>query len=598
MLLAIALVGTLLISWRMTPYLEGYYAAAVRSMAMSWRNLFFGSFDPAGTLSLDKLPGSFWIQAVSVRIFGFHAWAIVLPQLIEGVVSILILFKVVCRLCGPAAGLLAAAFLAVAPVNVELNRGNIADSLLIMLLLLAADALAGYVIDHRWYQLPLTGLFVGLAFQAKMLEAWVVLPVFAIVVLLGASGSLKHRATGIVAMGLVALLVSLSWMTVVTAVPSGHRPFVDGSTSNSVYQQVFTYNGVGHVGGQTPNEQLSQTLGLDLVGPSSGGLSRLVRSSTARDWAWALPAALVALVGCLVALRRRERGDPERANVILWGGWLLVMGASFTSLSNFNPYYAAALTPAVAGLLAGGAVLAWRRRDERGTLIAVMIALVMTAGYCLKLLPPAGVGHPRVASGLLVLSITVTLVLLGALLLGVRRRHLWSVAVSGVVLTPLVVPAVASASVAPHGLGPFDSPFESVAAAMGVQQRFAAPDRAKFGLSAIEGTRRGAPWLMATQTAVLAAPYISLTGHEVLPIGGYTGNTPSPTLATLKAMVRVGAFHLVIQVRGARDPRLIWIAHACFPLPTPRTKPSSGTPLVRYYCTPRAASTAPSPVGR
>jgi hypothetical protein len=243
-------------------------------------------------------------------------------------------------------------------------------------------------------------------------------------------------------------------------------------------------------------------------------------------------------------------------------------------------------------------VLAWRRRDERGTLIAVMIALVMTAGYCLKLLPPAGVGHPRVASGLLVLSITVTLVLLGALLLGVRRRHLWSVAASGVVLTTLVVPAVASASVAPHGLGPFDSPFESVAAAMGVQQRFAAPDRAKFGLSAIEGTRRGAPWLMATQTAVLAAPYIPLTGHEVLPIGGYTGNTPSPTLATLKAMVRVGAFHLVIQVRGARDPRLIWIAHACFPLRTPRTKPSSGTPLVRYYCTPRAASTAPSPVGR
>ena len=64
--------------------LEPFYAAAVRSMAANWHNFFFGSFDPAGTVTLDKLPGAFWIQALSVRVFGYHTWAIVLPQVVEG----------------------------------------------------------------------------------------------------------------------------------------------------------------------------------------------------------------------------------------------------------------------------------------------------------------------------------------------------------------------------------------------------------------------------------------------------------------------------------------------------------------------------------
>ena len=122
--------------------LEPYYAAAVRSMSMSWHNFIFGAFDPAGTITLDKLPGAFWVQALAVRAFGVHTWVIVLPQAIEGVLTVLVLYRAVQRLAGPAAGLIAAAVLVVSPATVALNRGNISDSLMILLLVLAADAVS------------------------------------------------------------------------------------------------------------------------------------------------------------------------------------------------------------------------------------------------------------------------------------------------------------------------------------------------------------------------------------------------------------------------------------------------------------------------
>src|SRR5579863_10618826 len=114
-------------------------------MSMSWHNFIFGAFDPAGTMTLDKLPGAFWIQALSVRVFGFHPWAIVLPQAVEGVLTVLVLYRAVSRLAGTTAGLIAALILAVSPATVALDRGNISDSLLILLLVLAADAVSGAI---------------------------------------------------------------------------------------------------------------------------------------------------------------------------------------------------------------------------------------------------------------------------------------------------------------------------------------------------------------------------------------------------------------------------------------------------------------------
>ena len=102
-LLAVAAVSAWSYAWRATRpvNIEIYYAAAVRSMSMSLSNFFFGAFDPAGTMTTDKLPGAFWLQAISAGVFGVHNWALVLPQVVEGTLTVLVLYRVVRRLAGP-----------------------------------------------------------------------------------------------------------------------------------------------------------------------------------------------------------------------------------------------------------------------------------------------------------------------------------------------------------------------------------------------------------------------------------------------------------------------------------------------------------------
>src|ERR1017187_8398207 len=76
-LLAIAAVAAVAYGWGMAgASVEPFYGAAARSMSESWHDFIFGAFDPAGTVTVDKLPGALWVQALSLRIFGFHIWAL------------------------------------------------------------------------------------------------------------------------------------------------------------------------------------------------------------------------------------------------------------------------------------------------------------------------------------------------------------------------------------------------------------------------------------------------------------------------------------------------------------------------------------------
>ena len=171
-LLAIAAAAAAAYSWRLGSSTEVFYAAADRSMSMNLHNFFFGAFDPAGSISIDKLPGAFWLQAFSIRLFGVTTRAVAVPQVIEGVVTVLVLYRAVRRGAGPVAGIVASGLFAIAPATVTLNRGNVADTLLVLLLVLAADALIAALHTGQHMHLVLAGVWVGLAFQAKMLEAW------------------------------------------------------------------------------------------------------------------------------------------------------------------------------------------------------------------------------------------------------------------------------------------------------------------------------------------------------------------------------------------------------------------------------------------
>ncbi|HLJ07577.1 MAG TPA: glycosyltransferase family 39 protein, partial [Acidimicrobiia bacterium] len=324
-LLVLAGVASFLYAWRSSGYLEIYYAAAVRSMSSSWHNFLYAAFDPSGTVSTDKLPGAFWVQALSVRLFGLHDWAIVLPQILEGALTVLVLYRAVRRLAGPVAGIVAAAVFAVAPANVTLNRGNISDSLMILFAVLAADAVVAAVHSGRWRHLLLGGLWVGLAFQAKMVEAWLILPALALAFLVAGPRGPARRLAGVGALVAVAVVVSLSWMLYVSAQPTAGRPYVDGSSHDSVFEQVFDYNGFGRINQPSPNAILFKTIGIGGLASTPPGWNRMVTGVFGRDAGWLIPAALAGLVVGLAATRRRPRGDPLRASFLLWGSWLIVL---------------------------------------------------------------------------------------------------------------------------------------------------------------------------------------------------------------------------------------------------------------------------------
>jgi 4-amino-4-deoxy-L-arabinose transferase-like glycosyltransferase len=550
--------------------LEFYYGAAVRSMSLSWHNFIFGAFDPAGTITLDKLPGAFWIQSLAVRAFGFHTWVIVLPQVVEGVLTVLVLYRAVSRLAGPAAGLIAALVVAVSPATVALNRGNISDSLMILLLVLAADSVsAAITAKGRGVQarLILAAFWVGLAFQAKMIEAWLVLPAFGLAYLLDGPGPLARRVRHLVVAGIVAGIVSLAWMTAVSLVPAAHRPYADGSGNDSVYRQVFVYNGFGRFGDQTPVQLLASQLAPDQTIPiAPSGADRLLTGNLGRDTAWLLPAALLAGIWGIASRWRRPRGDGLRACFVLWGTWLLILTVTFSAATYVQTYYTAALTPAIAAILAAALVSVFARDASRAGAAARGIGLAVvsagTTAYAVWLVPAHGAHIPGwLVPAIIAVGATAVAVAVGSVL--VKRSLLTTAAMAAALAAALLAPAVASAGLTANHESAFDTPFESTRLASllaSVPGRLATLQRVTIPrLKILQGR---APDLLAAQSSYIASVFIYTSGLETLPIGGFTGTIPSPTLSELKADIRSGQFHLVLAL-STTDPRIQWIAAHC-----------------------------------
>jgi 4-amino-4-deoxy-L-arabinose transferase-like glycosyltransferase len=546
---------------------ELFYAAAVRSMAGSWHDFFYGAFDPLGTVSVDKLPGALWVQALSVRLFGVHLWALNLPQAIEGVLTVPFLYRAVRRLARPRAAICAAFLAAFTPAAVALDRGNVPDSLLILLLVVALDAASATLQSGSLTSAALAGLLVGLAFQAKMLEAWLVLPGILGVLLLAAPGTLRRRLAVAVALLAVAVVVSLSWMTVVSAIPAHDRPYVDGTTNDSVYEQVFEYNGFGRAS-QSPLDVGGVFASIRLVTLDQGSRAqRVISGAGGRDAGYLLPAAAVALAAGLAASRRRPRTDPLRAACLLWGWWLLVDVASFLTVDTINAYYLAALAPATGALVGIGAELVATRSagGRRPPLLALLVALAAaSAGYAFWLLAPAPlavrVAALAAATGCAVLALVVP-----------------SRAVPLLLAAVMVAPVVGGIEVVVQAAGPFDTPFEPAAIRQLTGDNVVRVIRASAQAVDALAIGAGSRYLAAAYTSALASPFIYASGEEILPIGGFDGRAPVPSVATLRADVAGGALHTVLLIPTA-DPRVAWVIRNC------RIVPTAVQVLRIYYC--------------
>ena len=224
-----------------------YYSAGVFSMTRSLHNFFFNAFDPAGILALDKPPIALWVQVASARLFGFEPLSVLMPQAIEGMVSVVVVWHLVRRQFGAKPGLLAALLMAITPISVAVDRSSNTDSCLVMVLLLAAWALLVAAECGSWRLLLLAMALVGVAFNVKMMAAFVVLPVFALTYWLGDAKRPGHRwrrPIHLAAGGVVCFAVSVTWIGAVELTPAFERPFVDSSPTNSMLDLVVGHNGL------------------------------------------------------------------------------------------------------------------------------------------------------------------------------------------------------------------------------------------------------------------------------------------------------------------------------------------------------------------
>ena len=338
---------------------NSFYAAAVQAGTKSWKAFLFGSLDSSNFITVDKPPASLWVMALSGRIFGFSSFSMLAPQVLEGVAAVALLYAGVKRWFGAGAGLLAGALLAVTPVAALMFRFNNPDALLVCLLVAAAYCLVRALerASTRW--MVAVGTLIGLAFLAKMLQAFLVLPGFALVYLVAAPTGLRRRVGQLLAGGLAIAASAGWWVALVALWPVGSRPMIDGSPDNNIFNLILGYNGLGRIFGATGPGGGGG--GANFSGPA--GLLRLFDDLMGGQASWLLPAALLALAVGLWSTRRAPRTDRRRAALLMWGSWLVVSGLVFSvSTGVIHTYYTVALAPAIAALVAIGAVGVWRER--------------------------------------------------------------------------------------------------------------------------------------------------------------------------------------------------------------------------------------------
>ncbi|HTD77904.1 MAG TPA: glycosyltransferase family 39 protein, partial [Chloroflexota bacterium] len=274
-----------------------YYAAAVQAGTQSWKAFFFGSLDAANYITVDKPPASLWLMELSARIFGLSSWSMLAPEAIAGALTVLILFFAVRRAFGPVAGLVAAAAMAFTPVAVLMFRYNNPDALLTLLLVGSAWAMVRALDGGRTRWLLLCAGLVGLAFNTKDLQAYIVLPALVLTYFLFGPRRFGARILQLLAAGAVLVVSTGWWLVIVDAIPPAYRPYIGGSTDNSVLNLVLGYNGLGRLFGQGgPSGAPSGAV----VGGGAGfggatGLFRLFSTEIGGQIAWLIPLAVVSL---------------------------------------------------------------------------------------------------------------------------------------------------------------------------------------------------------------------------------------------------------------------------------------------------------------
>ncbi|MER6159724.1 glycosyltransferase family 39 protein [Streptomyces sp. NPDC001868] len=597
---AVLVLATALYAWNLSLITgNSFYNAAVYSGTKSWKAFFFGALDSGSFITVDKPPFALWVMGLSARVLGYGTWQMTLPMVAVGVGSVALLYRMVKRDFGAVAGTIAALALTLTPITVAITRDTNPDPVLVLLMLLGAAALMKSVRTGRLMPLVWSGVAIGFAFNTKMMQAYVVLPAFFLVYLWAANVSLGRRIRDL-AVGTVALVVSSAWwMVVVDLIPASSRPYIGGSTDNTVWDLVIGYNGFGRIFGAGSSAG-SQGNGASFGGDAS--VYRMFNELMGGQISWLIPFAIVALVGGLVLRGRAPRTDGKRAALLLWGGWFVLHYLTFAlAEGTFHPYYVTAMAPGIAALTGAGGVMLYGAFKE-GPVVkwgwVLPTAVAVSAVWAVVLLQRVSGSGTVYTVAQVVAGVAGAVAVIG-LLVGrfARRRKLVALASLAAVVALLAGPAAYAVSAATtassNGTNPTAGPSTGggmgggggTGGGMGGGQRpsgdapSGSSSRQADGSTAggmgdgtggstggstggggmgggsqvsaemityLKKNQDGATWLVAVATDQTASSIILESGQPVISMGGWSGSDEAMTLAKLKELVKAGKLHYIV----------------------------------------------------
>lgn len=509
-----------------------YYAAAVQAGAWNWKAMFFGSLDPGNFITVAKPPAAFWVMELSARLFGLSPWSMLVPQALEGAATVALVYLTVRRWSGVTAGLVAGSVTALCPVSVALFRYDNPDSLLVLAVVATAYATTRGIESGRVRWSLLAGALLGVAFLAKMNEALLVVPGIAGAYALAAPGAVSARLRQMLCAAGSFAATAGWWLVAVWVTPAGDRPYIGNTSDNNVFSLVAGYNGLDRLTGSN-TQRWAGSSSPDLLERAL----RLFGTEIGSQVAWLLPAAGLLAIGGLVVSRGGRR-DLERSAIVLWGGWLLVVGTILSfGEGEINPYYTLLLAPALGALVALGTRALWQQRALPQARWGLAGASALTAIWAFDLLDRSRPWHPWVRETVLLAGVVsfIGLVRWDAVQLPARAAVVvltaWAALAGpvcydvGTVLTPISGndPYATLALATPKA--PADSVLGCTSKAVVAR------------LSAAAGAYR---WSGAVVGAAAAAGYQLATEKSMMAIGGWDGTDPVPTLATFKTYVARG----------------------------------------------------------
>jgi 4-amino-4-deoxy-L-arabinose transferase-like glycosyltransferase len=536
-----------------------YYSAAAQAGSQDWKAFFFGSFEWGNLITVDKTPLSIWVMSLSVRVFGLSSWSILVPQALMGVTTTYLIYRVIRRGFGPRTALFGAAVYATTPVVVLMSRFNNPEPLMGLLTVACVLVTLKAMESGRLRTFALAGFLLGLAFMAKQVQALLVVPALGVAVLAFSHGHFSRRLIQLTIAAGTLIATSLAWLVTVDLIPASRRPYIGGSATNSAVELTLDYNGLARfieipmnaAGGRASEGQN------DAV-PYAGGLPRLFNANFAQEIVWLLFAAMVCAVAIAVLFHSLDLAPEQRtvaAMSVLWFGSVLSVLCFMGTM--IHTYYTYSLAAPLALVVAVGLSCLWRLRhrvvmrvfgatllvastytvlrimeysDEWPFWARVSVVLTGAAGATLWLVPALSVKMPRVTLG----------VLLICLLSAPTAANLFTIAAARTGTNPMSGPVgndPQSLSRLMVALNEGDIPWAR-------QTALGAPPAATVK-DLLRTRTLNQDWAAATYSAQNAALYQLESGRPIIPLGGWLGSDPAPTLDQFKALVaehRIGYF--------------------------------------------------------